>query len=315
LFALCIESSHQRGMGHLFRMLRFALFLRQKGERVIFYLNHHAAAMTILQDAHFDYRIVKLEDITSNWEQGVIQCDGVAVWVNDRLNTCRQHAKHVKAANIKLVTLDDLGSGAELSDLNVAALVFDRLSELQGCKVLSGAKYLILDQKIGRFQRVRTEIKKVLVSMGGSDTYGVSLQVVQQLKQAPLAVTVIAGPGFEHIEHLQKLMPECFELRVNVPSLVEMFSEFDLVFTAGGVTPFEACATGLPCVVTATEEFEIPVGKELEKMGGCVFAGYYKNAKYSLAFDDMDIRKMSEQAMLSVDGKGSERVYREVIAL
>ena len=32
MFAICIESSHSKGMGHLFRMLNFAKYLKKKGE-------------------------------------------------------------------------------------------------------------------------------------------------------------------------------------------------------------------------------------------------------------------------------------------
>jgi len=256
-----------------------------------------------------------LIDTASNWEQEIIQNQGIDIWVNDRLNTDRQHALNVKSTNIKLVTLDDRGSGAELANLNVAALVFDHLEQLRGDRVLTGAEYLILDQEINHFRRLRTQIKRMLVSMGGSDTYGVTVQVVQMLKKFSIPVTVITGPGFEHMERLQKVMPEHFDLRINVPSLIEAFFEFDLAFTAGGVTPFEACASGLPCIVIASEEFEIPVGEYLQQIGAGLFAGYYKLLKEVNVDESVDIKGMSRRAMLSVDTKGADRVYKEIMAL
>jgi len=315
LFALCVESSHQRGMGHLFRMLNFALFLRDKNESVIFFVNAHQPAMTILKENGFDYEIVDLSDVQSNWERQLIQKYGINVWVNDRLDTDAMHARNVKDARVKLVTLDDRGDGAAIADLHVAALVFDKIHELRGRKVLAGVQYLILDKGIDDYRRRRSALNKIVVSMGGSDTYGVTIQVVEMLKDSEIPVTIIVGPGFEHMERLQQVMPDHFNLRVNVPSLAEAFAEFDLAITSGGITPFEACAAGLPCIVVATEDFEIPVGKHLGKMGAALYAGYYKEMEKISVDTSTNVQAMSDRAMLCMDTKGADRVYKEIMAL
>jgi len=315
LFALCVESSHQRGMGHLFRMLRFALFLREKDEDFLFFINDHSPALSVLNEHAFAYEVVVLSDMQSNWEQHLIQKDNIDIWVNDRLNTGIMHAQHVKDAGVTLVTFDDRGDGASMADLHVAALIFDSAHKLRGRKILSGVQYLILDKGIDSYRRQRATLKKIVVSMGGSDTYGVTLQVVEMLKKSEIPVTVIVGPGFEHLERLQQVMPGHFELRINVPSLAEAFAEFDLAVTSGGVTPFESCASGLPCIVVATEEFEVPVGEFIERMGAGIFAGYYKQMKKIIIDHTINIERMSKQAMLSIDTAGVDRIYKEIMAL
>lgn len=315
MFALCIESSHQRGMGHLFRMLRFALFLRENNEQVIFFMNSHQPAMTTLSKNGFDYENVFFRDLESNWEQQLIHKHGIDVWVNDRLDTDAMHARHVKDAKVKLLTFDDRGDGAAMADLHVAALVFDKIRKLRGRKVLSGVQYLILDKGIDDYRRQRRSLNKIVVTMGGSDTYGVTIQIVEMLKDSEIPVTVIVGPGFEHMERLQQVMSDHFDLWVNVPSLVKAFAEFDLAITSGGVTPFEACASGLPCIVVATEEFEIPVGKNLERLGAALYAGHYKKMKKISIDPSTNVQAMSERAMLCVDTKGVDRVYKEMMVI
>jgi len=295
-------------------MLRFALFLREKGEKLIFFLNDHVPSENILNEYGFAYETVIFGN-DMNWEQRLIQAHDIYVWVNDRLNTTIEHAQHIKAEQVPLITMDDRGEGAALSDLNVAGLIFDELDSLKGTKILTGSKYLILDSEINRLRRLRRELKRIVVSMGGSDTYGVSIDVVNMLKATSLAVTVIVGPGFEHMEKLKQVMPENFTLRVNVPSLIETFAEFDLAFTAGGVTPFEACASGLPCVIIATESFEIPVGEYIEKTGCGIFAGHYDRMKHVALDENIGIEKMSQQCMVRIDTKGAERVYGEILKI
>lgn len=313
MFALCLESSHLRGMGHLFRMLRFAQFLREQEQACVFFLNEHQQAFRILEQSGFDYAVAPLQDIESCWEANLISRYGIDVWVDDRLDTAREHALHVRDAGARLVSFDDRGEGAELADINVAALVFDHVGRLRGGKVLSGPKYLVLDPQIDAYRRVRSGLGKVVVSMGGSDTYGVTLQIVEALRYSQVPVAIIVGPGFEHMQALRQILPESFELKVNVPSLVEAFYEFDLAFTAGGVTPFEAAASGLPCVVVATEDFEVSVGRYLESTGSCVFAGHYQQMReINLPALAEHIHKMSHLGLESFDTQGAERIYREI---
>ncbi len=315
MFALCVESSHQRGMGHLFRMLNFAKYLNEQNEDVVFLVNAHQPAITIINGNGFDHEIVPLRDLRSNWERHLIQKYGIDIWVNDRLDTNAIHSQNVKDTRVKLVTFDDRGDGVAMADLHVAALVFEAIHTLSGRKVLSGVRYLILNKDIDTYRRRRLGLNKIVVSMGGSDTYGVTIQVVEALKNSQIPVTVIVGPGFDHMEQLLQMMPDHFKLRVNVPSLVEAFAEFDLAITSGGVTPFEVCASGLPCIVVATEEFEISVGENIEKMGAGIFAGYYQQMKKIMLDQTINIDRMSKQAMSSVDTKGVDRVYKEIMAL
>ena len=82
----------------------------------------------------------------------------------------------------------------------------------------------------------------------------------------------------------------------------------DLAVTGGGVTPFEALAGGLPCIVIANEEFEIPVGKALEALGGARFAGHHSAFDLTSVFQRVDIDRMSQAALDAVDLDGVRRV-------
>ena len=48
MFAICIESSHQKGMGHLFRALNFVEELKNKQEKCVVVINENENATTIL---------------------------------------------------------------------------------------------------------------------------------------------------------------------------------------------------------------------------------------------------------------------------
>jgi spore coat polysaccharide biosynthesis predicted glycosyltransferase SpsG len=308
MFALCIESSHARGMGHFYRALNLAEGLAAVGISFKFYLNDHAPSLKILRERGLPYQVVNLEDLAGNWEASLILQDGITMWVNDRLDTDARHAQKIRAAGVPLVTFDDRGTGAALADLHIAALAFDAQEHLGGAKLLRGADYLILNPEIRNFMRLRKQLSSILVTLGGSDTYGVTVKVVQLLKEMNLTATIVVGPAFMHMDKLNEILTGGFTLKRGVPSMIEEFHRHDLAITGGGITPFEANASGLPCVVIANELFEIPVGKELQRLGGSLFAGHHESLHSPLFAADLPLEQMSQAGTRNIGLQGTKRV-------
>jgi spore coat polysaccharide biosynthesis predicted glycosyltransferase SpsG len=315
VLGICIEASHERGLGHLFRILNFAEFLDGLGERYIVMVNDDLRAITILQQRTVPHVVVDLADRQSEWETELIGRFGITVWINDRLNTDIGHAEKVKSMGSWLVTFDDRGSGAALADIHFAPLVFSGQAKLAGKRVLTGVRYLVLNREILARRRVRQRLDSLLVTLGGSDTYGVTLQVVRLLKQLGRFATVIVGPSFEHHSELDLILDRRFSLKRGVPSLIEEFALHDLAITGGGVTPFEANASGLPCIIVANEPHEIEIGQYLAGCGSSLFAGYYRNLDESVFDTEPPLEKMSQLGMEIIGTDGAAAVYDEICAL
>ena len=317
MFVFCIESSHARGMGHLYRSLTLADALSRRGGDVRFLVNDHAPSLEILARRGFASETVDLATDAGGWEAETVQRLQASVWINDRLDTSAAHVERVKATGTPVATFDDRGSGAARSDLNVAALVFDpkEVRRLQGARVLNGVDYLLLNPDIARFRRPRTQMHRVLVTLGGADTYGATVKVVRLLRDKTSQVTVVLGPAFVHHDALAAVLPTHFDVKHGVASMAEEMARHDVAVTGGGMTPFEANAAGLPCLVVANEWFEIPVGKALESLGGCRFVGHHESIDSSVFDEPLDIAGMSQQAMVAVGLEGVQRVATAVCGL
>lgn len=317
MFGICIESSHSRGMGHLFRALNLGRAFSASGLDFIIYLNLHNPAVAILKASGFRYRII--DDLVGKrgWEEDLIKLDGIEAWIDDRLAIDVGHANRIKEMDIPLVTFDDTGKGAALADLNVAALVNADNGSLRGKRVLQGYKYLILNSEIEKFKRHRTQLSSILVSMGGSDTHGVTPKVLQSLRKMSLdlKITVILGPGFTHFNALDDQIFPNVIVKNNVPSLIEEFSDHDLAITGGGITPFEANASGLPCFVIANETFEIAVGKELSRIGSSMFLGHYSDFIIPPIDKTLALDEMSKIGLEEIGIDGTQRVMDEILRL
>lgn len=312
MFAICIEASHQRGMGHFFRAMNLIAFLKEKHVSYLVLVNDHDKSKNILKENGVLFELVTLDDFTSGWEARLIEKYGITVWINDRLDTNILHAQAVKQSGVKLVSFDDRGSGATLADLHIAGLAFDDQEALHGHRILRGVNYLILNPEIDRCKRLRTKLERIVVTMGGSDTYGVTVRVVEILKKLGKIATIVLGPGFEHHELLHSAVTADFEIKTSLPSLIDEFKKYDLAITAGGITPFEACASGLPCIVIACESFEVPTVRLLQDLGCALFAGHYKEIDEAVFSQSIDIAAMSRAGMSQLTTQGIANIYREL---
>lgn len=315
MFGICIESSHTKGMGHLFRILNFIKYLRSMNTRFIVFVNDDPVAVNIIKSNNLAFEIVDLSDLESNWESNLIKKYSIDIWINDRLDTDIAHSLNVKKNNIKLVTLDDMGSGSELADINFCAMAFDSPERLKGKKILTGIKYLILNDEIAKHKRVRKKIENILVTLGGADTYGVTIKIVKIMSKSGISAAVITGPSFIYKDELSQVVNDLFTIKEAVPSLIEEFYNFDLAITGGGITPFEANASGLPCIIVANEPFEIGNGKFLERLGTSTFAGYYKEVRDDFIDLNLDIEKMSATGIRNIKLNGAENIFRQIQSL
>ena len=315
MFAICIETSHKKGMGHLFRMLVLADLMKQEGMSFHFFLNAHAPSEEIKKKRGYVFDLVPLEEASSGWEADALGKGDFKFWVDDRLDTDEIHARCIKEAGLGLVTFDDRGAGADMADLHFACMTAFQGALLYGKKVFTDLAFMILNPEIERYKRHRLQAEKVLVTLGGTDTFGVTVKVVEVLKQAGRAATVLVGPGFEHMTELKQVLTPDFELKQYVPSLIEEFSHYDYAITGAGVTVFEALASGLPCVIVANEPHEVPIGKGLAAMGVAVYAGHHSEMDAACVTRIPDVPTLSGVALDKIPSHGAENVLHEIIKL
>jgi spore coat polysaccharide biosynthesis predicted glycosyltransferase SpsG len=314
MFAICLEASHQKGMGHLFRMLNFVKYLEQKKQDFIFLINDNEKTKDILEKHNYKYEIVDLNNFSQNWETALIKKYDLKYWINDRLDTNEKHIKNIQKNSIKVINFDDLGSGAKYSDINICGLTFNN-KNIKGKKVLKGVDYLILNSQINFYKKQRYNLENILVTLGGSDTYAVTIKVLKLLKKYSIKATIHVGPSFKHKEELQKELTTNFKIVDFVPSLIEEFSKYDLAITGGGISPFEANASGLPCMIIANETFEVPNGEFLSSLGSSLYLGFHENIDES-KFQDIEklnLENMSQNGLLKLNTKAVEKIYKEII--
>lgn len=299
MIALGIECSNTRGMGHLFRALQYVKHLDSKGCPYILLINDDNAAIDILKKGGISFEIVNYEDLYSNWEKGIIEKYHVDCWFNDKFETADQMGRHIKEENISFFVIDDVGEGERYANISFSGMLYPTKNNYLCPNVCKGVEYIILNQEIEIYRKERSVIKKIIVMLGGSDTYGATIGVVEALKKWGIVADIVIGPDFAFIDELNRVNKGKFHIFQNVPSLIQLFHNYDFAITGGGCTCCEAMASGLPCAVIANEDHEVNTAKYFEKMGCCIYLGKHDDWKKNMIrdIDKLDINRMSKNGM------------------
>lgn len=310
VYVICVESSKTRGMGHFFRSLLYADYLNTIGRSYIILINNDEHAVEIYKKRGIPYRIVDYCD-NSDWETEIIKEFGADVWLQDKFETSMQMAQNITRNKVLFCAIDEFGPGAELCDIHFAGMIYLTGHKVDGKRVYCGTKYVVLNPEIEKYRRIRTSVSRVVISLGGSDPYGMTVEIVKQISKTELNVSVIIGPDFDYYSQLVSANVNGYPILKNVPSLIEEFFKYDFAITGGGITCCEANSCGLPCIIIANAVHEIRTGYYMQKMGGAIYGGSFQewNKEILKNITDIDIMKMSRAGMGNFDAKAINRIF------
>jgi UDP-2,4-diacetamido-2,4,6-trideoxy-beta-L-altropyranose hydrolase len=293
--------SREIGFGHLRRCLTLAQELAGRGWRCAFWLTGDQLGQQLAAQAGFDV------------VPGIDRARFDAVVVDDYAVSARQIAAW-HGAPACLAVIDDLADRALGCDLvhngnaNAGMLHY---RTAPGCRLLLGPRYAMLRPSFrGVGPRPPGEVRRVLVTLGGSDPQGYTPRVVAQLLERlpQLTIDVIVGPLY------QGALPEASD-RVRLhrapPNVTALMLSADLAVTSGGQTTYELAACGLPAIAICAAENQRGNLTALAAIPTLVLIedpDRVSDAVSAVAADAALRKRMSSAGQGLVDGRGASRV-------
>jgi spore coat polysaccharide biosynthesis predicted glycosyltransferase SpsG len=312
------DGSHALGMGHIYRTLNLADALCSWA-KVSFLTREDVVAAAKLSEK---YPTETARD--DDEEYAIIRAARPDVIIVDKLNTDATYMKKLKNLSRVLVSFDDCGKGVYETDLAFNVLYHCDTPHKTNSKTrfFTEPSYAIINPRFSEAHRRKTrEPLRILVTLGGADTLGLTPGVIETLDSLPeeFVITAVIGPAFKHYTELEKAIAGCtrrVDVRFNVSDMWNVMGESDLAISAGGNTLFELAATGTPAVVLCEELFEVETADRMMKSGTCENLGYSKQVDSERLrqttqrmINDQDKRKkMGLAGKKLIDGHGPERV-------
>ena len=251
-----VDGYRELGMGHIYRCLTLAYSLT--GHEILFVTREdRTEGYQKLLDSHMHVQSVGSDEefyaLAGKWQPDVI--------VHDCLNTEREYILQLKQLAKRVVTLEDIGSGADVADATINALYED---DSKGENYYWGEKYVCLKDEflIAPCAEYHEQVKKVVVLFGGSDPSDFTYRAYNLAKKMhsdfpQISFRFVLGAGYDN--HVHKLSDdEACKIKVvtDIKRVSDALSDADLAITSQGRTVYELAAMGVPAIVLAQNERE-----------------------------------------------------------
>lgn len=308
------------GMGHIYRCLTLAYGLL--GHEIMFVTKReHEQGVKKLQESYMPLKLIEhtqdFFDFVQEWKPDVI--------VNDCLDTEESYIKKLKTMVSRVITIEDLGTGADYADAVINALYENKEKRAH---YYSGESYVCLREEfiIAQPAEYKEKLQHVAVIFGGtdpSDFTGRIYKLARRIhKDYPhIKFTFITGSGYDCKAHrIKTLEEENIEVFQNLKQVSNVFSKADFAFTSQGRTVYELAAMGVPAIVLAQNE------RETKHTFACMENGFLNLGLGNKVSDETimetflwilktpQIRQEMQRLMLRHDLKrGLERVIRIIL--
>jgi UDP-2,4-diacetamido-2,4,6-trideoxy-beta-L-altropyranose hydrolase len=235
----------------------------------------------------------------------------------------------LKDAGQKVLLVDDYGqTGTYFADLVLDQNAGTRESLYHrrepNTKFLLGPRYSMLRREFTLWCEWKREFppiaRKILITMGGSDSENVTCRVIQALdtlRRIEPEMIVVAGGSNPHIAQLRDLSQSRARLRLEIdaPNISTFMAWADLAISTAGSTCWEMCLLGLPAIVIPVAYNQLELARQLDRRKIATQLPLKQLTSAAIAttvqrlMADSGLRRhMSARGRQLVDGRGSARV-------
>lgn len=218
--------------------------------------------------------------------QNPLFCDLLVI---DNYDLDLKYEKHFRQFAKKIMVIDDLANRKHDCDVLLDQTYGRDPNDYKnlvpdGCKILAGSDYVLLRKefilmrpKAIEKRRNTKEIKRILISMGGSCQNDHILKALEIVKQSEFAGNIDVVLGFDEnnldqIKEYAKSMANKIDFHVNA-NMAELMYEADLAIGAAGSSVWESCCLGLPVAMFILSSDQKIISNNLHRDGYAVCLG------------------------------------------
>jgi len=190
-------------------------------------------------------------------------------------------------------------------------------------RLLLGPVYVILrDELLIREKKQHNkDVKKLLITLGGTDPDNFILTILQAIKEVTKNIDLIVtiGPFNSHLAALQAYIEKTdasIDLVQSPENMADLYIKSNLAISAGGSSCYELAYFGIPNLIIAVADNQLAIAHELDRQRIGIYLGKkneiqreYLRDKIKELMENQSLRKhMSKNGRMLVDGKGKERI-------
>lgn len=171
------------------------------------------------------------------------------------------------------------------------------------------------------------QVKSILLMSGGADEYHIIQRVLEELDKATFddeyiiyAICGLYNADYDKLKEEYNNRKNIILLR-NIDNIQEYMKKVDIAISAGGSTLYELCACGTPTICYSFVDNQIDNVESFSEDEIMIYVGDAREDRAivnivkeieKLLVDDRKRKNLSRKMRSLVDGKGTERIVREL---
>ena len=309
------DAYRELGMGHVYRTLAVAQELARH-EVVIVLSADKELGQTFFADYPFQVQLVSSDEELVQF----VRDTKTDLVILDRLNNEADLVDALRAS-AKVVTFEDLGSGAERADLLISDLYLN--PRVPADHQLAGVANAILAptfETLNRKAQLSDSVESILLLFGGTDPSHLAEKSLEALESIGFAgqVDVVRGLGAEPIDFSR------FQLNLNplsnVKNMPPLMAKADLALSSAGRTITELACIGVPTICMAQNQKElshthttVENGVVMLGLGSEISVSQLANELKSLIGDAARRKQLGENALKATSERSNEKVINRIL--
>lgn len=251
-----VDGYKELGMGHIYHCLTLAYNLT--GHEIMFVSKEkYSEGVNKIKSSYMPYTLINSDeeffDFLVEWNADIV--------VNDCLDTNKEYIQRLKSLVNKVVTIEDLGEGAQYADAVINALYN---KEVKLPNEYYGDSYVCLRDEflINKPKEFSKEVNKVLVMFGGTDPSNLTKKIYNLAiklndTNPEIKFYFITGKGYNSKANgISTREDKRIFILNDVKRVSDYMKNADMAFTSQGRTVFELASLGIPSIVLAQNERE-----------------------------------------------------------
>lgn len=244
------DASSEIGMGHVYRAIALCFEL---GEHDLTIVTQGSGTYSLGAEflQRHPYHVEVIDEVDGL--MGLLREIQPHIIFLDILDTSQALVQTIKthAQDAFIVSLEDLGTGAQLADLVINDLYTDFYPERNHWY---GIQYSILAPQFEITppkESINEKVTNILLTFGGTDPNNQTLKALQALQQIDFKgrVVTVLGFGYQHDTKNLEAFEIDVEIRHAVDDMAELMRQADLALTSAGRTVTELISIGTPTIV------------------------------------------------------------------
>ena len=277
------DASVDIGVGHVMRCIALGQMLKDNGYGIHFItktdnsniINRILHENFIIKQLHSE--INKIDDAIK--VAGYAQDNNIKWIITDGYKFETEYQRSIKYSDLKLCCIDDIANCHYISDIvlnqNLNAENIFKYSCEEYTKLLLGINYVMLRREFQKINNITfsdncSNGKRLLITIGGSDSNNYSLKILKALKKlhTDYEVKLVIGISYPFYDVLQKFIKDNnyhVEVLQKVNNMVPLYEWAEITLTAGGSTVWELLKMQKHMLTIVVADNQVKISNELHK--------------------------------------------------